>query len=149
MKILQILVLIFGFIVIVNAQHDSKLQEQSEQKMILTGAIFDKNGAVILNAKIVAIQNSGTKYETNTDTEGIYRIELPLTIYNIEVSAAGFCTSKIASYRIVDSTYKKMSLDVVLEVASYPTGCKYTEIDNLKQKKNNKKSKKTKTIVLM
>jgi hypothetical protein len=149
MKVLQILVLIFSLIIIANAQHASNIQEKLKQKMILTGAVFDKNGAVILDAKIVAYQNGGTKYEFNTNTDGIYKTELPLAIYQIEISASGFCTSKIENYRVVNSTYNKMSSDVVLEVTSYPIGCENSENNKSIQKKNKKTNRKRTTEVIM
>ncbi|MBA3633205.1 MAG: carboxypeptidase regulatory-like domain-containing protein [Acidobacteria bacterium] len=149
MKILRILVLIFSLVIIANAQCASNIQEKSKQKMILTGAVFDKNGAVILDAKIVAYQNDGTKYESSTNTDGIYKTELPLAIYQIEISANGFCTSKIKNYRVVNSTYNKMSLDVVLGVASYPIGCENGENNKSIQKKNKKTNRKKNIEVLM
>ncbi len=128
MKVLQILFLMFFLFVFANAQYVSKVQEKPEQKMTLTGAVFDKNGAVILNAKIVAYRSDGTKFESNTDTDGIYKIELPLAVYKIEVSANGFCNSKFDSYQIVDSTYGKMFLGIVL-ILRNTSACKDVGIE--------------------
>lgn len=115
MKFLQILVLIFGLSIFGNAQH---LSETGKEKTItLTGAVYDWNGAVVVNAKIVAYRrDNNAQFESKTNDSGIYEIELPFAVYKIEINSAGFRTSKIENYRIVDSTYGKMSMDLVLNV---------------------------------
>ncbi|MCA1593647.1 MAG: carboxypeptidase-like regulatory domain-containing protein [Acidobacteria bacterium] len=94
--------------------------------MILTGAVYDINGAVIVNGmRIVASDTVGGAYEATTNDEGIYKIELPLGIYRIKVSAPGFCPSRVERFIVVNSTYGKMSLDFVLEVQGEQEGCKH------------------------
>lgn len=119
------------------------IKKNFERKMLLTGAVFDTNGAVIIEAKITAYRNNGKKYESKTNDEGIYTISLPFDVYKIEVYSPGFCTSISEKYRIVDSTYGKMSLDFVLDVAS-SNSC--TPIDEKQKKKNT--SKKVTEIIL-
>lgn len=104
---------------------------------ILTGAVYDVNGAVIVSGtRIVASGTVGGAYEATTNDEGIYKIELPLGVYKIKVSAPGFCPSQMERFRVVNSTYGKMSLDFVLEIPDKREGCKH-------QIKSDKKVTKT------
>lgn len=89
----------------------------SRPTMTLTGVVYDTNGAVIVTGtKIVASGDVGAPYETATNDEGVYKIKLPLGVYRIRVSAVGFCAAVVERFRVVNSTYGKMSLDFVLEV---------------------------------
>ncbi|HEX8491663.1 MAG TPA: carboxypeptidase-like regulatory domain-containing protein [Pyrinomonadaceae bacterium] len=89
-----------------------------EPKMILTGVVYDINGAVIIyDTTVVARDSKGRKYEAATNDEGVYRLELPLGLYRIEVSANGFCPEQAERFRVVNSTHGRMSLDFVLEAA--------------------------------
>jgi hypothetical protein len=110
-----------------------KLSKESSQqpKMVLTGAVYDWNGAVIVGAKVTAYQTNGEKYESKTNNEGIYSILLPFDVYRFEVYSPGFSTLKIEKYRIVDSTYGKMNFDFVLEVAGNSETCGYGGADCL------------------
>ncbi|CAN5609571.1 hypothetical protein BH18ACI1_BH18ACI1_03720 [soil metagenome] len=74
MKILQILVLIFGLVVCANSQ--------TTDKSILSGIVYDANGSVIIKARVKAINEKGEKFETVTNDEGIY-VLVWLLIYTI------------------------------------------------------------------
>jgi hypothetical protein len=111
-------------------------------KTMLTGVVYDINGAVVVDTLIVAYNKDGKKYETATNDEGVYQVELPLALYKIEVGAHGFCPAQVDGFRTVNSTYGKMSLDFVLEVAGSKEGCKYKSILDKKSKRpTNKKPK--------
>ncbi len=99
------------------------LSQTSSQRMSLIGTVFDTEGSVIKDAKIVATDPKGNKFDTTTNDYGIYSLLLPLGYYNIEASAKSFCPTIFTKYKIVDSTYGKMNLDFVLEVASTKTPC--------------------------
>ena len=82
----------------------------------LTGAVYDVNGAVIVNGtKVLAKDAAGGSYAATTDDEGFYRLKLPLGIYSIRVSAPGFCVTQLERFRVVNSTHRKLSMDFVLE----------------------------------
>jgi hypothetical protein len=115
MKILQILVLIFGFIVSANAQ-----------KTTLNGTVFDPNGAVIITTKIVAVNSKGQKFESIVDDDGKYTLELPVATYSINFSAPGFKNVKIENYEIVNSYNGKMSFDISLNVVGNGIACVLT-----------------------
>ena len=98
--------------------------EPAEPTMILTGAVYDIQGSVIVNeTRVVAYHADGRKYQSATSDEGFYKIELPLAVYKIEVSAPGFCLARVDRFKVVNSTHRKMSLDFVLDVQNSPDGC--------------------------
>lgn len=99
--------------------------QANEQRMILTGAVYDINGSVIVGeTKVVASDAAGRKYESAASDEGYYKFELPLAVYQIEVSAPGFCTARVERFKVVNSTHGKMSLDFVLDVQGTPDKCR-------------------------
>jgi hypothetical protein len=113
--------------------------QANEPKTMLTGVVYDINGAVVVDTLIVALDKEGKKYRTATDSEGVYKIELPLTLYVVQVSAPGFCPTQADDLRIVNSTHGKMSLDFVLEVAESPERCKHQFTFETKPKRKLKK----------
>lgn len=97
--------------------------QMSSQTMLLTGVVFETQGALMIEAKVIAIDEKGKKFEGVTNDDGIYSLNLPLGYYRIEASARFFCPTIFAKYKIVDSTYGKMNLDFVLEVGSSRIPC--------------------------
>ncbi len=96
-------------------------------KLVLTGTVYDINHAVIVFSKVVARSAGGKDYQTETNIEGIYKIELPLDVYKIEANAPGFCPKRVELFRVSKSplVHGKSSLlqkdydrplDFVLEV---------------------------------
>ena len=134
---LVVMLLIFGAFA-----QGNKSVHTGEQTITLTGAVYDINGAVIINGtSIVANDTVGGVYEAGTDEEGIYKLTLPLRSYSIKVSAPGFCPAQIDRFRVVKSTHGKMSLDFVLEVADEQERCKHEIIDRKSKRKTDKQSK--------
>lgn len=107
MKFLQILVLILGFAIYADAQ-----------KIALSGVLYDANGAVIVGATVKAINKKGDGFETRSNDEGIYIINLSPEIYKISFEQPGFKKFIIDNLRIVNSTYGKINQDIVLDVYS-------------------------------
>ncbi len=125
------------------AQHPRSSQF-GEPKMILTGVVYDVNGAVIVNGTmVIAYDGNGKKYESVTNDEGVYKLELPLAAYKIKVSAPGFCPKQVEDFIIVDSTHGKMSLDFVLEVAG---PCRQEKI--IEEQPKRKTKKKARPIII-
>ena len=135
MKILQILVLMFGLTVLANAQ-----------KAILSGTLYDANGAVIPEVKVTAVNEKGEKFEAVTNDDGVYSLSLPYNRYESGTSSANF---KIAKFEIiVDLQYRgfekfvvkdfkfipaysgKMIFDIALD-ARNPEPCGYAGADCL------------------
>lgn len=118
MKFLQILLFIIGFSISANAQ-----------KSILTGTVYDANGAVIADAKVSATNEKDGKFETQANSEGIYVLELPykfyiakdssfkITSYKITAESEGFEKSVLKNFKFVSVNGRKMFLDFALEVS--------------------------------
>lgn len=124
-----------------NLAQNPRSSQFGEPKMTLTGAVYDINGAVIVNGTmVVASDGNGKKYESVTNDEGFYKIELPLAAYKIKVSAPGFCPRQVEDFIIVDATHGKMSLDFVLESrASHAPSCKQEKTIEEQPKRETKK----------
>jgi len=69
-------------------------------KVLLTGTVYDMNGAVILHAQLLARGVQGREYQAITNTDGVYEIELPVDVYKIEANAAGFCPKRVEIFRV-------------------------------------------------
>jgi len=120
MKVLQILILIFGLSVFANSQ--------TTNESMLSGTVYDANGSVIPEAKVTAINRKGEKVESVTSEEGIYTLNLPFNKYNssfgftvvkydIIVEAIGFKKSMTKDFAFIPSQLGKMQLDIGLDVA--------------------------------
>ncbi|MCY7375143.1 MAG: carboxypeptidase-like regulatory domain-containing protein [Pyrinomonadaceae bacterium] len=150
MKVLQILFLMLGLTVLVNAQ-----------KAILSGILYDAVGAVIPEVKVTAVNEKGEKFEAVTNDNGVYSLSLPYNLYDARTSSAN---SKIAKFEIiVDLEYRgfekfvvkdfkfipaysgKMFFDIALDVKN-PEPCGYAGagclespiVENTKEKVQNK-----------
>ncbi len=119
MKVLQILVLIFGLSVFANAQ-----------KIVLSGVIYDSQGAVVVGTNVKLTNEKGESFETKSNDEGIYSINLLPEIYKVSFEQSGFRKTIINNFKIVDSTYGKINHDVVLE-GENPEPCGYSGADCL------------------
>lgn len=118
--LIPLIVLLFGGSAFAQSHTSAKVNEPT---MILTGAVYDINGAVIVTGvEVVASDSAGRKYESATSDEGYYKFELPLAVYKIEVSAPGFCPARVERFKVVSATHGKMSLDFVLDVRA-PDSC--------------------------
>jgi hypothetical protein len=111
MKFLQICVLTLGLFVFVN--NAQTITDRSE-KSVLSGTVFDEQGAVIQRAKITFTNQAGMEFIVLSNDDGIYKIELNEGKYKIEFSQEGFQTSIIDVYKLAFKT--KMQLDISLEV---------------------------------
>jgi hypothetical protein len=96
----------------------SSSSQSVEKKVeaVLTGTVYETNGSVILHAQLLARSLAGKEYQATTNTEGSYKIELPLDVYKIEASAPGFCPSRVEMFRVRKLTLVQRTLDFVLEL---------------------------------
>lgn len=116
MKLLQTLVLIFGLAVFANAQ-----------KTVLSGTVYDAVGAVIVKSKVTAVNQKGEKFETFTNGEGVYTLNLTylpvepgfsykMARYEITIEAAGFEAFTLKDFKVTGKYTTKMQLDFALDV---------------------------------
>ncbi len=140
MKILQTLGLILGLAVFANAQ-----------KTILSGTVYDANGARIVKSKVTAVNQKGEKLETFTNDEGIYTLNLTynpyqpgsfsyrLAKYDITVEAFGFENFTLKDFKVTGGYNDKMQLDFALDVLTYTQPITVVPTENKNQNKYNKR----------
>lgn len=123
MKILQILVLTLVLLVLTVGA--------VAQKAVLSGTVYDANGAVIPETKITATNEKGEKFETVSNSEGIYILNLAFNQYDTRKSAdfeiaeyeitvereKGFEKFVLKKFKFIPSYKGKMNLDIALDVA--------------------------------
>lgn len=120
-----LLFLSFGLILAGSVSSQTGNSSQNvDKKVILSGTVYDPNGSVIPGGEVVARSFGVKEYQATTNDEGVYKIELPLDVYKIEVNAPGFCPKRIEIFRVHDSPLVQRPLDFVLEVAEGDRPCK-------------------------
>ncbi len=97
-------------------QEFTVILEQINQKIKLTGVVYDTNGALVVGAKVNATNRNGEIFEVKTNDDGIYLLNLLPEFYMIEFEQSGFKKTIIESFQLVNSTYGKINQDVVLIV---------------------------------
>lgn len=82
----------------------------------LVGTVFDKTGAFVPKASIVAVNaETGVKYTAEGNEAGEYRFNnLPVGTYNISASAKGFSTTALNGFRI--ELNKTVTLPITLDI---------------------------------
>src|ERR1700694_4197184 len=113
-----------------------------DKKVVLTGKVYDINGAVIMSSQVMAEKSAGKEYQATTNREGVYKIELPIDIYAIKVDAPGFCPSRVRLFRVRNSASGASSRDIVLEVADGDQPCKQKTMIDKEPKKQERKIRK-------
>ena len=139
----SILLLAFALILAgaISGQTGSSPQSD-DKKVVLSGTVYDANGAVITSGHVLAQNSAGKEYRATTNGEGVYKIELPIDIYAIKVGAPGFCSSRVRFFRVRNSPSGATSLDVVLEVADGDRPCKEKTMIDKEPKKQERKIRK-------
>ena len=120
MKFLQILVLIIGSVGFISAQTNGKA--------VLSGTVYDANGAVIPDAVVSVTNEKGENFATLANGEGIYVLNLPFNLYDtkktdfrlmkyeIIVRKEHFEKFVLKGFKFVPSTKGKMNLDIALDL---------------------------------
>ena len=118
---------------------------QSDGNSKLTGIVYDAHGAVVGRAKVAAVSAKGEKFETITDDEGIFVLNLPFSKYDnksvvnfkeakydIIVDSPGFARSITKGFVFVPSYKGTMHLDIGLEIGSC-SDCEWIVGDSVKE----------------
>lgn len=140
MKVLWVLVLILGLNVFINAQ-----------TAILSGTVYDALGAVIVGAKVVAVNEKLQEVEAITNDSGVYKLKLPFKQYKTEnsgifviekyvlmVEAKGFEKFVLKGLNFVSSSKGEMNLDFALNVFANINTIEVDSSKNRTKRKNNK-----------
>ena len=113
------------------SQEITVVLEQINQKIKLTGVVYDANGAVVVGAVARAADINGKIFRTATNDEGIYLLKLLPGTYRIEFEQPGFKKLVLEKYQVVNSTYGKLNQDVVFREVINPEPCGYSGADCL------------------
>lgn len=108
MRVLWILGLIFGLNFFINAQ-----------TAVLSGTVRQADNHTIPKVKITAYRANNEKFETISDMEGFYTLNLPQDKYVLEFYAAGYKRAKFENYLVGGEG--SLRLDVTLEVGMITT----------------------------
>ncbi len=109
----RLVFLSFGLILAGSVLANTRSASQGKTtKSVLTGRVYDVNHAVIVSSEVVARSPEGKEYWATTNTEGVYKFELPLATYRIEANATGFCPKRVEVLRMRNSS--SSPLDFVL-----------------------------------
>ena len=129
MKILRILVLIFGLTVLANAQ-----------KAVLSGTLYDATGAIIPKEKVTATNERGEKFEALTNDDGVYSLSLPFNKTSsadfriakfeivVDLEYRGFEKFSVRDFKFIPAYSGKMIFDIALESRN-PEPCGYSGAD--------------------
>jgi hypothetical protein len=84
----------------------------------ISGAVTDQQGAVVSNAKVIAVNTiTNREYETTTDAQGSYLLrDLPPGVYNLSVRAAGFSITAMSG--LVVRAQEAIAVNATLRVAT-------------------------------
>ncbi len=96
--------------------YGNRTSRSNYRGVVLAGTLYDLNRAVIADGEVVAMNINGEEFWTRTNTEGVYKFELPPATYKIEANAPGFCPRRVEQFRLRHSA--QGPLDFVLAVAS-------------------------------
>ncbi len=113
-----------------------------DKKVVLSGTVYDANGAVITFSHVLAQSPAGKEYRATTNGEGVYKIELPTDIYAIKVDAPGFCPSRVRFFRVRNSPSGATPFDVVLDVADGDRPCKQKTMIEREPRKPQRRTRK-------
>ncbi len=91
--------------------------ERENQKIKLTGIVYDINGSVVVRATVTAISLNKEQLQGFTNDEGKYVMKLLPGTYRLEFWQGGFERTVLRRYLVVNSTFGNMSQDIVLTSA--------------------------------
>ncbi|MFN0279271.1 MAG: carboxypeptidase-like regulatory domain-containing protein [Pyrinomonadaceae bacterium] len=106
---------------------DPKPKDKEASTSILTGRVYDANGALVPFIKVVARNVEGKIFETTTNDDGIYKLTLPFNKYGvgnfreakydiIVGPGLGFQKSVTKDFVFIPSQFGEMHLDIALEI---------------------------------
>lgn len=110
-------------------QGESRDKSKTEETSVLTGTVYDAQGAVITGATVVAKNStSGKTFIATTGDDGAYVLNLPYekydasissfneAKYDLKVEAHGFKTVEMKDYVFMRPQCGRMQLDIGMEV---------------------------------
>jgi Carboxypeptidase regulatory-like domain len=125
MKILQILVLMFGLAFLVNAQ---------EKITLLSGTVYDADKTVVPLTAITATDSNKFVFKTISDERGFYKIWLPTGKYTIDFHKYGFKRLIITDFEDLKRNGKTINVNLEIGYCSDCNGDPFSdEIENIRK----------------
>ena len=127
----------------------AKAQQNSSVKLV--GGILDLQGAVIPFINVSAISKSKIIFTVQTDGDGVFSLDLPVGIYDLEfnrqiIKYNAFDFVEFKNYRIVPAYDGKINLDIPLGIVGNGVICLLDVSDTSTKIKGMKKHASKKKI---
>lgn len=137
MKVFIHVALLMFFALSIQAQQKETSAQNNEKVITLSGIVYDITGAVVGNTNVSAKNSENKIFQTKTNDDGVFNLKLIPANYEIEFEAVGFKKVKLSKFRVVNSTYGKISQDIVLEVRDC-NDCEWVVGEPIKENKKPK-----------
>ncbi|MBK9162572.1 MAG: carboxypeptidase regulatory-like domain-containing protein [Acidobacteria bacterium] len=124
---MRLLILLFVFFALSTATAaDTGVADSSGRKIVLTGNVFDPNGALVPGAQIRATSASGAVTSTDSSASGIFSLPVAPGLYKLQITKSGFISANFPEFFVVNSTTGKMYIDIVLFPGLSHSPCGYS-----------------------
>ncbi len=132
-KLTNLVALLLAISMVASVQQTaSSITQSAEQTGLLTGTVFDPNKAVVVGADVF-IRGKDKTFKLTTNDEGIYKIELPEGMYNIEINSSGFLPSKETNHLVLSGA--NQPVDVIMKPSGVPICILTVEAPKVKRRK--------------
>ena len=105
-----------------------------QNSSILSGIVYDAVKAIVPATKLIAKHNDGRIFETISDDEGVYKIQLPFGKYTLEFSRNGFKNYIVENFENTFLTDESFDVDFIVGHCSDCNGAIYGERDENEEK---------------
>ena len=130
--VMRFLILLFGVLAISTVAYaETGIAESSGREIVLTGNVFDPNGALVPGAQIRATGATGAITSTNSSASGIFSLPLAPGLYRLQITKSGFISASFPEFLVVNSSTGRMSMDIVLFPGLSHSPCGYSGADCL------------------
>lgn len=129
---MRFLIFLFGvFALSTIAFAETNFTDRVDSKIVLTGNVFDPNGALVPGAQIRATGASGAITSTDSSASGIFSLPIAPGLYRLQITKSGFISANFPEFLVVNSGTGKMSMDIVLFPGLSHSPCGYSGADCL------------------
>lgn len=131
-RVMRFLIFLFGvFALSTIAFAETNYTDRVGGKIVLTGNVFDPNGALIPGVQIRASGPSGNVTSTDSSASGIFSLPIAPGLYRLQITKSGFISANFPEFLVVNSSTGKMSMDIVLFPGLSHSPCGYSGADCL------------------
>ncbi len=131
-RVMRFLIFLFGVLALSTVAYaETGIAESSGREIVLTGKVFDPNGALVPGAQIRATGATGAITSTNSSASGIFSLPIAPGLYRLQVTKSGFISANFPEFLVVNSSTGKMTMDIVLFPGLSNSPCGYSGADCL------------------